>query len=445
MPARKRRTVQSGWDDTVESSVAEFFDSHWEQWRDQFGIYGVVLERDDKGGLVLVVEVNPAAIAASSMIPIPKFIDVPTAGSARPTRLEVRIEPRQPPRKQQRIAGGTPGAGDIAAGRGTQGTLGGWAWDTTDDSLVLLSCQHVLGREGTDVFLGPASSHVKIGKVKRSISHSPAVPLDCAIATIDLTHDPAFVVQSLGAAIMMTDSQIRRNLPTRKRAATTDVREGRVVAGSRRVTLDGEHYPRVIEVRGEGAAWSAGGDSGALVFDDEVYESGLRAVIGLHFAGHEERDRHGFALRISEVFAALRLTTLPDGLLTALLAQATDSRENALAAKDALVELYFSVDETPLAKALLRVIEDPEYLLRLTLDPGARRHVAALLRRLLDGGTTVDKILQHRIATKDVEHLGDAPAGLDATTQGALATLVNEATRAVGRTLGDTLLEHARS
>ena len=443
MPARKRRTAQTGWDDTVEHSVAEFFESHWEQWRAQFGIYGAVVERDDKGGLVLVVEVSPEAAAVSSTLPIPKSIDIPNPGSATPIHLDVAIKERRPPRKQQRIAGGTPGAGDIAAGRGTQGTLGGWAWDTTDDSLVLLSCQHVFGREGSDVFFGPASAHVKIGTVKRSISHSPAVPLDCAIATIDLTHDPAFVVQSLGAAIMITDAQIRRDLPTRKRAATTNVRAGKVVAGSRRVTLDGEHYPRVIEVKGDGAEWSASGDSGALVFDDEVYESGLRAVIGLHFAGHEELDRHGFALRITEVFDALQLTTLPDGLLTALLAQATDSDESKRAGRTALIDLYFSVDETPLAKALLRVIEDPDYLLRLTLDPAARRHVAALLRRVLGGGATVDEILQHRIAAKDVELLGDAPAGLDTATRAALTALVSEATRAVGMTLGETLLEPA--
>ena len=444
MPARKRKTVQPDWDDAVERAVAEYFDSRWEQWRDRHGIYGAVLERDDKDGLVLVVEMSPEAGAVSSKLaPVPDFIEVPVAGATAPQRLHVRTVVRRPPRKQRRIAGGTPGAGDIAAGRATQGTLGGWAWDTTDDSLVLLSCQHVFGAEGDNVFFGATSSHVKIGTVKRSIAHSPAVPVDCAIATIDRTNDPAFVVQSLGAAIMMTDNQIRRNLPTSKRAAATHLREGKVVAGSRPVTLDGEHYPRVIEVKGVGADWSASGDSGALVFDDEVYESGLRAVIGLHFAGHEELERHGFALRIGDVFAALQLTTLPDGLLTALLLEATGSRASALVARDAFIDLYYLVDRTPLSEALLGVIENPEYLLRMALDPGARHQATQLLRRVLERGATVDNILEHRIAPEDAELLGAAPDGLDAATQTALTALVDETTRSVGMTLGATLLERS--
>jgi hypothetical protein len=439
MPARKRRATQPSWDDAVERAVAEFFEPRWEQWRDQHGIYGLVLERDDKDGLVLIVEVSPEVAAASAArLPIPDFIELPITGSAAPHRLSVQFRVRPPPRKHQRIAGGTPGIGEIVA---AQGTLGGWAWDTTDDSLVLLSCQHVLGAKDGDVFLVTPSSRVKIGKVKRSIAHSPAVPVDCAIATTDLTHDPAFVVESLGAAIMMTDSRVSRNLPTRKRAATTHLRQGKVVAGSRRVTLDGEHYPRVIEVQGVSADWSDTGDSGALVFDDEVYESGLRAVIGLHLAGRLDREAHGFALRIGEVFEALQLTTLPDGLLTALLVDATGSHASALIARDALIDLYFLVDPTPLTKALLAVIEDPEYLLRLTLDRGARRSVISLLQRVLRGGATVDNILEHRIAAADANLLGDAPAGLDAGSLASVTTLVNETVSAVGMTLGETLLE----
>ena len=442
MKARKRKTVQPDWEDTVETSVAEFFDGRWEQWRDQFGIYGVALERDEKGELVLIVEVKPTpGTVSATLATIPPFIDISIPGSTAPVRLNIRRVERRPPHKQQRIAGGSPGAGNIAAGRASQGTLGGWAWDTTDDSLVLVSCQHVLGPKNDPVFLGPSpSSHVRIGTVKRSIAHSRDLPVDCAIATIDLTHDPAFVVESLGPAIMMTDSQVRVKLPTRKRAAVTHLRTGQVVAAKRRVTVDEELYPRLIEVKGVPTNWSAPGDSGALVFDDEVYESGLRAVIGLHLAGHEELDRNGFALRIGDVFAALQLTTLPDGLLTALLLEATKSRPDALAARDAFIDLYFSVDETPLAKVLLAVIEDPEYLLRLTLDSSARRHIAALLRRLLEGGATVDRIFEHRIAAKDGELLGDSPAGLDAASRASLTALVDEATRSVGTTLGEALL-----
>jgi hypothetical protein len=203
--------------------------------------------------------------------------------------------------------------------------------------------------------------------------------------------------------------------------------------------LDTEHYPRVIEVKGVSAHWSAVGDSGALVFDDEVYESGLRAVIGLHFAGHEELERHGFALRIDDVFDALELTTLPDGLLTSLLQRATDSRESRLAAREAFIDLYFSVDETSLTRALFAVIENPEYLLRLTLDTAARRRAAELLRRVLAGGVTLDRILEHRIALKEAELLGEAPEGLDAADRTTLTHLVDEIKQAAGKTLGDAL------
>ena len=444
MPARKRKPIPVDGNEAAERAVAEYFevDARWEQWRKRYGIHGVVLDRDKDGTLVVSVEVSPSDLAVGlTLDAIPGHISVSIPGSTAPHRFRVRKVERVPARKQQRIAGGTPGTGDIAAGRGSQGTLGGWAWDTTDDSLVLLSCQHVLGEKDDDVFAGADSSRAKIGRVKRSVSYSRAVPVDCAIATIDVIHDPAFVIESLGAAIMLTDDRIRRELPTRKCAAATHVREGEVVAGSRGVTLDGEYYPRVIEVKGVRADWSADGDSGALVFDDEEYDSGLRAVIGLHLAGREDRERNGFALRIGEVFAALQVTTLPDGLLTALLHEATGSRAGALVARDAFIDLYFSIDRTPLADALLAVIEDPEYLLRLTLDPVARRNAAILLRRVVQRGATVENILQHRIEAEDLTLLGEAPAGLDAPSRHSLTVLANETARSVGQTLGTTLLE----
>lgn len=443
MPARKRRTAQTGFEDLVERSVAEFFDVHWEQWRDRFGIYGVSLERDANGDLLLALETSPQlpGVVRTVAAALPPFIDLSVPGQAAPVRLNIRRVERVPPTREQRISGGSPGAGNIAAGLATQGTLGGWAWDVTDDTLVLLSCEHVLGPKNQPVFLGPSpASHVKIGKVKRSVAYSRALPVDCAIATIDATHDPAFVVESLGPAIMMVDSQVRMNLPARKRAAVTHLRKGEVVRAERPTTMGTEFYPRLIEVKGVPSDWSQPGDSGALVFDDEVYESGLRAVIGLHLAGHQRVARNGLALRIAEVFAALELTTVPDGLLTALLVGATDSPASAKAAREAFIELYFSVDETRLTIALLKVIEDPEYLLRLTLDPAARRRASALLERLLDGGTTVAKILAHSIETADAELLGEPPEGLDSETQTALTHLVAEATSAVGKTLGETLI-----
>jgi hypothetical protein len=281
--------------------------------------------------------------------------------------------------------------------------------------------------------------------VKRSIAHSKALPLDCAIATIDAAHDPDFEVESLGPAIMMTGGRPRVGLPARKRAAETNLRLGSVLHSSRAVTLpvtDGsERYPRVIEIKGNPSDWSATGDSGALVFDDEEFESGLRAVIGLHFAGNVDADKNGFALPINEVFAALQLTTLPQGLLTALVRAATDTNDEALAARDAFVELYFSIEPTPHGKALLAVIENPDYLLKLTLDREGREPIIALLRRLLERGTTPGNILDHVITLEDATLLGQPLARLNETTEAVVSTLVERTTAAVGSTLRRSLIE----
>ena len=86
-----------------------------------------------------------------------------------------------------------PGGVSVDGISGTAGTLGGWVWDTTDDTIVSLSNHHVYGHvAGPDViqpgpFDGGASPADKIGDVKRGIQRLAGVTntVDCAIADAD--------------------------------------------------------------------------------------------------------------------------------------------------------------------------------------------------------------------------------------------------------------------
>ncbi len=83
--------------------------------------------------------------------------------------------------------------GSSAGANGHAGTIGGWVWDATDDTIVMLSNDHVFDHRPGDDIVQPSTSDGgmlpadKIGEVKRGISRSDAAinKVDCSIGDPD--------------------------------------------------------------------------------------------------------------------------------------------------------------------------------------------------------------------------------------------------------------------
>ena len=231
------------------------------------------------------------------------------------------------------------------------GTLGGWACDRLDDTSVLLTCNHAianLDRRPSDArIVQPARSHDglvfrhSIGTLKRfrkitiDVSPLPVSPVDAAIGTISEPWSPE--VRDIGGGIFETGTAADGDR-VRKCGAVTDVRSGRV-DGPPIHSVD-VRLPFLNEERKSGEpatlykrarighsfvvesdeAFSAHGDSGALVFADRpgVVASTL-PVVGLLYAQDPEDDRIGYCNDISAVFRELSLTTLCDSAARAML------------------------------------------------------------------------------------------------------------------------------
>ena len=73
-----------------------------------------------------------------------------------------------------------------------------------------------------------------------------------------------------------------------------------------------------VDIVSPSTDWSAGGDSGSLVFSQGAInaDSDIKPVVGLHFAGG---GTHGIECKIQNVFSDLNLTTLCAGAFAAFL------------------------------------------------------------------------------------------------------------------------------
>jgi len=208
---------------------------------------------------------------------------------------------------------------------GSTGTLGGWVWDLTDDTIVALTNNHVLeDTVGVDT-MQPGSADGgslpadKIGDVKRTIARSTAVTnlVDCAISDVDDPDNADTTVIDIGDAVYAS-VPAALDMLVEKSGQTTGHTFGEIIDADYSTTVTGgfefDDCIRVDRVD-PSADWSAGGDSGSLVFRQED-ESGFPPVVGLHMSGS---GTAGTANKIQNVFDALDLTTICAGFFQAFL------------------------------------------------------------------------------------------------------------------------------
>jgi hypothetical protein len=127
--------------------------------------------------------------------PVPETVRLLSRTEAKDVRLATDvIETPRPAPEQDPDTRIRPVPGGVSFGiSGSTGTLGGWVWDATDDTIVALTNNHVLlNTIGADTLQqgtadGGSLPGDKIGDVKRSIARiNPGTNLvDCAISDVD--------------------------------------------------------------------------------------------------------------------------------------------------------------------------------------------------------------------------------------------------------------------
>ncbi len=365
---------------------------------------------------------------------------------APPARFEVDPETRIRP-----VPGG------VSAGTSAStGTLGGWVWDTTDDTIVMLSNDHVFGHTaGVDILQqgivdGGSLPADKIGDVKRGIARSTTADnfVDCAIGDPDSSAIYELVVLEIGSAVYAIEVAAEDML-VEKYGQTTEHTFGEITDIDWEGYVDGIYYFKDcfrVNPVAPSADWSAGGDSGSLVFSQTPIseESEIKPVVGLHFAGG---GTYGIECKIQTVFNRLDLTTLCDGAFTSV----SDSLFEAETETDVMEEtetrlgtdfpvarcgitrfspvpfvkrergkyrsrrfhsgISRDMQKRLMASELGRAITDfvdqnrAELLSLFAKDGDVRRATVAAMRPLVAGATTTTDVLERKITAGDLERL----------------------------------------
>lgn len=367
-------------------------------------------------------------------------VDVPTDVIVEPVP---RLALPDPGDEFRPVPGGVSGAVPTFFGTGT---LGGWALDTTDETVVILSNAHVLGPVAGAEIIQPGTADGgtpgadRIGSVKRSIAvmpgSDPPVPADCNLvdAAIGMADDPDLIdltVLEVGPAIYATESAAI-GMSVQKYGQTTELTNGTVddvdyafaipfpfVGG----TQDAVFCDQIHIVDADGpAGFISYGDSGSVVFRADV--ESLKPAVGLAFA---TAGSAGVANKIENVFAALDLDVLCasgypsylDGLaageeqhvphVAATRFTSAERRKRAAGrrtsglARDVQRRLRGSKE----GQAMVDFLDTHrhEILSALIRSSDARRAVTAALEPVLKGKLTSREVLDHEIDRSDVARI----------------------------------------
>lgn len=428
---------------------------------------------------------------------IPRTISFVSRTDGRRTRLvtdvveapPAQFEQFDPQDKHRPVPGGVSGGTS-----GHTGTIGGWVWDETDDTIVMLSNDHVFGHTGGVDIKQPGGADGgslpgdKIGDVKRGIARvdAPGVnTVDCAIGDPDSGSVYDLAVHDIGPAVYAIDVATL-DLLVEKYGRTTEHTFGEVQDTDWSGTVGGRLFEDClyIDIVSPSADWSASGDSGSLVFAQEpaFTDPDIKPVVGLHFAGG---GTHGIACKIQNVFADLSLTTLCAGAFAVFLdslfeteaeGAPTEGSETRLRALAGLAsrsarrfapvsfvrkergkasarrfhagisrELQGRMLQTRNGRVITTFVDDhrSELLNLLTRSGDIRRATVAALRPLLAGATTTTDVLQRRMTAEDVTRLEQLAREVGRRGSRRLKTrlrvLGSLASRAAGHSLGGIL------
>lgn len=340
-----------------------------EKFRTDQGASACGIGQDANGEPCLNLYIDHARPAVSKQVR-PKTIPLTHAGK----KFDVAI--REVQSGGVRLDGGGPNQPLLVAGgegvgvKGdASGTLGGWAWDNVKHRLVFLSACHVLGGDDGDIvlWLSPPNELLSraFGKTIRGQKVLDGKPkVDCAIGFAEQPNGAVLEVVGLGAAIMETgtvnagDRVVKFGNATERTHGT--IFDAHVTGGFQDATDPSQMRAFaecfLINPTNTEKGWAKAGDSGSLVLSETPNERGVREVIGMHIATLAPGTPHeqGVACRIENVFRALSITTLPIGVLEAIVASAVGFGKEG---KDMMTVLQDFRDQCTTSDAGKRVLE----------------------------------------------------------------------------------------
>jgi hypothetical protein len=433
------------------------------EWVGRLGAHSVGIGRKEVAGertgtLALRVYVErKQPVARLSAEPVPESVALLSRKERREFRLPTDvIETPRPAPEQDPETRIRPVPGGVSFGiSGSTGTLGGWVWDTTDDTIVAVTNNHVLlNTIGADTLQqgtadGGSLPADKIGDVKRSIARIvPGTNLvDCAITDVDDADNVDSVVLEIGPAVYAIDTPVIDML-VEKYGQTTRHTFGEITDADLETTsTDGFSFDDQIFIAPVDPSddWSAGGDSGSLIFSQTPASGEIKSAVGLHWGGS---GVNGVGCKIGNVFSALDLTTICAGLFAAFLDALFETEEEGEVEPETEARLRGIAAAAPFARARPGVplpvtsrarntaaarrfhggisrdvqrgletskrgrlvtelvdshrAEIADLLLR---DGDVRRALVAALRPIVAGATTSTEVLERALTAGDLERL----------------------------------------
>lgn len=329
------------------------------------------------------------------------------------------------------------------------GTLGGWVWDTTDDSIVFLSNRHVLGsnigatiNQGSSGTLPPGDT-LRLGEVKRA---APLVPLsgrspypesqcsfaDATIGSVDNTADIGLATPEIGLAVFAT-AGVSLLQHVEMFGQITEYQQGRITIypTANVFPIDGQDAGMCdlfqIEPLEPDGEVGTQGDSGKLVFNINANDDDPNPCVGHYFAGGGSpsgNNNYGLACPIANVFDALDLDTLCAGGFAGFLDALFGDAVGGPGAARAVTMLQDRTRPSGFFKGISRSVEARLNgtergkivagavrrmrgdLMQLAMTSGdVQRLAAAAIGPIVSGCTTVDDLFERKLKISEVETL----------------------------------------
>ncbi|MBY3555234.1 S1 family peptidase [Modestobacter lapidis] len=277
---------------------------------------------------IRLVDESDAEVVLAGLDPTARGeVDVRVIGRVRP--LSQPSPGPSPDELQRRVRPLRPGL-SVSHSIVTAGTLGGFVRYPGSERLLGLSNNHVLAASDAATEGDPAlqpgvadggTGADRIGALAAFVRFSPDPGnlVDAAVATLDdgVTADPTAYPGGALAALVASGEDVDPEEPVEKVGRTTGHTRGRITA----VEVDGVGvqydsgivtFDDQVEVEGLSGGFSAGGDSGSV-----IWRSRDRAPLGLLFAGSATGGRAGggvtFANPLGTVLRELGVEWVSDG------------------------------------------------------------------------------------------------------------------------------------
>jgi hypothetical protein len=247
---------------------------------------------------------------------------LPDLGAAAEREIEVRVigpvralSPTDPASLQRRVRPLRPGL-SVAHPSVTAGTLGGFV--RTPAGIAVLSNNHVLAASGAAILgdpvlqPGPADNGLMADRVAAlsafiRLRDDRPNAVDAAVAVLEdgVDTDPGDLPGGPLTGVVPDSLDIDPGEAVEKVGRTTGHTTGRITA----VEVDGvavqydsvvHRFDDQIEIEGDAGAFSAGGDSGSV-----IWRSRDRAPLGLLFAGSRQGGRTGEGVTFANPLATV--------------------------------------------------------------------------------------------------------------------------------------------